>query len=254
MIINELALITGIDIPFPEAQLIIHQPTIKEIAFIGENECLNGCRLLTLEKEEVKMDKTILEQYSNFDVFMQMMSIPNKKLRADRKKVAEVLTLLFPQYHIEFQKDKIAFSLQDSEIELAINNENYEIFKKYVSDIFCLENLKNSENSEYNPLNKAAEEIAKKLERRHKKLQALGVEKPSDASTKSLYGRQISILAAARYGTFKELSEMTIYQLNEVYKRWQLRESYELYIKKAFSFGGAKEEDKPEDWMQDLHA
>ena len=31
------ALMTGIDIPIPECQLIIHQPTLKEIALIGEN-------------------------------------------------------------------------------------------------------------------------------------------------------------------------------------------------------------------------
>jgi hypothetical protein len=33
--INKIMLETGIDIPFEEAQLIIHQPTIKEIAYIG---------------------------------------------------------------------------------------------------------------------------------------------------------------------------------------------------------------------------
>ena len=32
---NELLYISGNDIPFEEARLILHQPTIKEIAFIG---------------------------------------------------------------------------------------------------------------------------------------------------------------------------------------------------------------------------
>jgi len=30
------ALMTGIEIPIPECKLILHQPTIKEISYIGE--------------------------------------------------------------------------------------------------------------------------------------------------------------------------------------------------------------------------
>ena len=31
-----LALMTGMDIPIPECQIALHQPTIKEISMIGE--------------------------------------------------------------------------------------------------------------------------------------------------------------------------------------------------------------------------
>jgi hypothetical protein len=30
------ALMTGIDIPIPECKLIMHQPSIKEISYLGE--------------------------------------------------------------------------------------------------------------------------------------------------------------------------------------------------------------------------
>lgn len=33
---NELLYISGNDIPFEQAKVIIHQPTVKEIAYIGE--------------------------------------------------------------------------------------------------------------------------------------------------------------------------------------------------------------------------
>ena len=32
-----LALMTGVDIPIPECQLTVHQPSIKEISMLGEN-------------------------------------------------------------------------------------------------------------------------------------------------------------------------------------------------------------------------
>ena len=43
---NELLLITGEDIPFIEAQTIIHQPTMKEISLIGEESFLIGSKFL----------------------------------------------------------------------------------------------------------------------------------------------------------------------------------------------------------------
>ena len=67
--INELLLISGNDIPFPEAQLTIHQPTIHEIAYIGEENFYTGCEFLRLSKDNLSdEDKIHLENYSNFDI------------------------------------------------------------------------------------------------------------------------------------------------------------------------------------------
>jgi len=33
-LLNDLALMTGVDIPIPELQLTLHQPTIKEISLL----------------------------------------------------------------------------------------------------------------------------------------------------------------------------------------------------------------------------
>ena len=50
---NYLALNTGIDYLFLEGNTIIHQPTIKEIAFIGEQSCWLGCNILNLKKDKI---------------------------------------------------------------------------------------------------------------------------------------------------------------------------------------------------------
>ena len=47
---NELLLLSGNDIPFIEAQVTIHQPTIKEIAYIGEEAFFTGCELINFSK------------------------------------------------------------------------------------------------------------------------------------------------------------------------------------------------------------
>jgi hypothetical protein len=43
MELSNLLLLSGNDIPFIEANLTIHTPTIKEIGFIGEDDFYIGC-------------------------------------------------------------------------------------------------------------------------------------------------------------------------------------------------------------------
>ena len=53
--------------------------------------------------------------------------------------------------------------------QIIINNDNFEEFKNIVKAMFCLDV---ASGGKYNPANKLAEQIAKKLEERRKKLEA----------------------------------------------------------------------------------
>ena len=72
--LNKLLLQSRNDIPFNQAQLIIHQPRIKEIAYIGQDTFFIGCEYLNFSKDRIKEeDKIHLEEYSNFEVLMTIM-------------------------------------------------------------------------------------------------------------------------------------------------------------------------------------
>jgi hypothetical protein len=47
---TRLALMCGIDIPIPECGLIIHQPRIREIAFLGERDFFTGVQSFCINK------------------------------------------------------------------------------------------------------------------------------------------------------------------------------------------------------------
>ena len=47
---DELLLLSGNDIPFLEAGLTIHQPRLKEIAYITESRFWPACELLKFDK------------------------------------------------------------------------------------------------------------------------------------------------------------------------------------------------------------
>jgi hypothetical protein len=55
-----LSLIAGTDIPIPECQLVIHQPSIKEIAFLGEEDFFIGIQCLCIHKTMCIEDPTLL--------------------------------------------------------------------------------------------------------------------------------------------------------------------------------------------------
>ena len=45
-----MALMCGTDIPIPECQLVIHQPKMKEIALIGDEDFFTDIQKLSINK------------------------------------------------------------------------------------------------------------------------------------------------------------------------------------------------------------
>ena len=68
-----LALICGTDIPLPQLQTTIHQPSIKEISFIGEKEFFIGLQTLSINKNMLPSDNFLLDSTTNFQIFMTIM-------------------------------------------------------------------------------------------------------------------------------------------------------------------------------------
>ena len=86
------ALITGVDIPFPEGQLIIHQPSLMDISRIGEKEFFTGIQLLCFNKSMLAQDELVLSNQSDFQIFMTVMS--SQEARQQKNNVIDVLSLM----------------------------------------------------------------------------------------------------------------------------------------------------------------
>ena len=50
--IDQLTLLSGVDLPIPELKVNIHQPTLREIAYIGERSFYQAVKLIHLDKED----------------------------------------------------------------------------------------------------------------------------------------------------------------------------------------------------------
>lgn len=240
---NELLLLSGNDIPYAAAGVVIHQPSLKEIAYLGEEVFFTGCEFLNFSKDMLtEEDKSHLESYSNFDILMSIMKEKNATVQKNKLCIEMVLSLIFPTYQIEIKSEYISLVGQDG-VEHQINNDNFEDFKDILVSMF---RLTKRDKSEYQPMGEMAKKIADKLKKRHQKL-AENKEKQKIA----ILSRYISILATGQKKDINALFQYTVYQLFDEFSRFQLKTSYDIYVQARMA--GAKDMKDPEDWMKDLY-
>ena len=161
-----LLLATGGNYPVPECQLTLHQPTMAEIAMIGEEDFFVGIQMLTLNKMMFNLDNSVLSTTNDFQIFM---TIINQKETADKKQsVQQVLTLILPDFKVSFTPQSLLISGKDG-IKVLDEN-NFQYFQDAIKEIFCLKSGTNSDT--YNPADDKAKEIAEKLMRGRQRVAA----------------------------------------------------------------------------------
>ena len=241
---DELLLLSGNDIPFPQAQLTIHQPRLKEIAYITEERFWFGCELLKFDKNSLEeQDKVDLSNKTNFNIIMMMIKQKSVQSRQALNNILSVLTLLFPMYEIKIGKQTIQLKHHETGEAGEINSDNFESLKKILINMFC---LTNSENKQYNPTGQLAKKIADKIKRGRQKKAKLAPD------TKiAIFSRYISILAVGQQKDMNDLMNYTVYQLMDEFNRYQLKLHYDQWQK--YRIAGATGMEDPEDWLKDIH-
>lgn len=102
-----LALMSGIDIAVPECPLIIHQPKIREIAYLGETPFFTGVQTLCLDKRMFAENQEELATVNNFQIVMTLLNSPEGQ---DKKThVKQLLNMICPSYKISFTPRSIFF-------------------------------------------------------------------------------------------------------------------------------------------------
>lgn len=236
-----LALMTAIDIPIPECKLILHQPRIEEIAFLGDTEFYSGIQTICLYKSMFTQDNIDLSAINNFQIFMMVMS---EKETADKKKaVKEVLQILFPKYNFIFTPMSLIF--QEGEEQIIIDGDNFEALQKAIREVCCLNNGPMDQTA-FNPANEAAREIARKLMRGRERVAA-----QKNNSGSSVFVQYLSILSIATGLSINELKEYTIFQFYDTIERYSLWLNWDLDIRTRLA--GGKPDSHPDNWMKNIH-
>lgn len=235
---------TGVDIPIPELQIAMHQPTIKEISMLGnEQTFFNGIQVLCIDKNLLLQDKGLLENTSNFQIFMAIMN--DKQTINKKEQVLQTFTLLFPKANVLFTPRSIL--LKQGELISTIDEGNFEILQKLLNDAFCLQG---SGQEKFNPQGKKATEIAQKIMQARERIAKQKTQ--GEGSGGSIFSQYISTLVIGTNTiSLKDALDLTMYQLYDLVERYMLYLNWDLDIRQRLA-GGTP--DKPaENWMKNIH-
>lgn len=239
-----LALMCGTDIPVPECQLIVHQPTIKEISLIGESDFFAGVQCLCLNKNMFTQDESVLSNVNNFQIFMTVMT---EKEAADKKKsVQQVATLLFPKYKMIITPRGMVFMEEGKSETINIDENNFEFLQDAISQICCLKGGKGDQHS-FNPADAKAKEIADKLMRGRQR-----VAQQKGEGNNSIFVQYLSILTVGLESmSLQNLMELTMYQMYDLIERFSLYTAWDIDVRSRLA--GGKPDSQPDNWMKNLH-
>ena len=235
------ALITGVDIPVPECQVVLHQPSITEISMIGEEEFFTAIQTLCLHKSMFEQGETLLSNTNNFQIFMTIMS---QKETADKKQnVQQLFTLLFPHNKVTFTPQSLIIS--GGELPITIDENNFESLQEIVREIFCLKTA-SMDQTNFNPANAEAKKIADKLMRGRQR-----IAQEKGQANASVFQMYVSILSIGLHLSMREINQYTMFQLYDSLERFSLNTNFDLDIKTRLA--GGKPDGQPENWMKSIH-
>ena len=239
---NRLSLMCGTDYPVPECQLVIHQPRIKEIALIGEQDFFAGVQCLCLNKSMFVKDESLLANTNNFQIFMTIMS--EKETVEKKVAVQQVCTLLFPKYKVMFTPRSVLFSGEGQTIQ--IDESNFEFLQNAISSICCLKTGPMDQQT-FNPANDKAREIAEKLMRGRQRVAA-----EKGQSNISIFSQYLSILTVGLQSmSLQDTMELTMFQLYDLVERYMLYINWDMDVRCRLA--GGKPDSQPDNWMKNIH-
>lgn len=247
---RSLLYFTGADIPFPAATLIIHQPTILDIAYgfneQGEQGFFLACELLNISKDNLNnLGEKALNTITNFDLLMMILTDTTEIGKEQKRRLDILFTLLFPSYSIKQSPQEIL--LKQGDVSCSINSSNFEEFKTIIKEMFCLNGF-GKNTLEYDPVGARAKNLANKFKKAHERIAQINNKQQKIC----LQMRQASILSIGNHQDLNEILHYTVFQLQDAFRRFELRESFNLIYKAKLA--GAKDSKELSNWMGDLQA
>ena len=251
--IDSLMLLSGVDIPIPELKVNIHQPTIREIAYVGERTFYHAASVLRVNGEELSLrqeltdeDKSFLLSQTNFQILMSMVNSDNDEARQIKASLTIFLAILFPKHTIEIEERMIILTAIDGSGMVIVDENGFESLRDVVGEILC---LNKSSSEEFNPANEKAREIAEKIKRGRAKAAAQRGEKSEQED--SILSRYISGLSIGTNSLdINKILGLTLYQLFDQLERYGLYTAYDMSLKAKLA--GAKDVEDV-DWLKNIH-
>lgn len=239
--IDELALITGIDLSIPELAAVIHQPTILEISYLGEKNFFKILQFFCFDKNILTKKNPLLKEVDDFQIFQQIIEEAKEK-----NNVINFISLLFPLGRVMMTPNGIIISFPEQNQTTLIDKDNFHLFQEVLRQIFCTDSIFQGDNITYNPANEAARRIADRIMETRLKVAATKSKEQG-----SIIARYVSILTVGLHTSVQTINNMTFYQLFDIMERFNLFVEWDTDLRVRLVGGSPKEQ--AENWMKNIH-
>ena len=237
-----LSMMCGNDIPVPQCQITVHQPRIKEIGMIGEQDFFIGAQCLTINSSMFIQDKALLPELNNFQIFMTIMN--EKESRDKKNSTLQVLEILFPHHKPMFTPRSLILNKEGGQV--LIDENNFDSLQEILRMVFCTKTGSMDQQS-FNPADAKAREIAQKIMRGRERVAA-----QNGSSNTSIFSQYLSVLTVGLNSmSLKDVADLTIYQLYDLVDRFNLYLAWDIDVRSRLA--GGKPDKHPDNWMKNLH-
>lgn len=237
--IDDLQLITGIDIPVQELGLTIRQPKVKEIAMLGEAQYFTALSIFTMTTKQLKIN---IPDATNWMLFQQTLSQKIEGISNVRSLLSNFLQLFFiPK--VVIGPNSILLNNPKDESFISIEPNQFDDLQSIIHAVGGADLLKPSEEQEFKPGNKLAAQIAEKMKKGRARIAAM----QPQAKHEGFLAKYIRAVAIATPNSLSEVNDMTMLQLNTLMQTYINYEQYDLEVRSRLA--GAKGEDKLTHWI-----
>lgn len=257
MSIDKLTLMAGANIPVLELRVNMHQPTIREIAVLGEEKfyvsvglfsinAKNVAKALTLNLEETDIERIELvrksiESLSDFELLLQVLNEEQDALRSFEM----ILQLVLPDYIFSVEERFIlGFNRTDTKETITITEENYPFLKDTLYEMFCLGIVK---AEEFNTQDDRARAIAAKIKKARERVRIAKGENLEKTYVLANYISSLGIGSNAL--NIINAVDLTVYQLFNQMERFGLYVQNDYAVRAAMT--GAKGVEMI-DWLKNI--
>ncbi len=237
--------LSGQDVPIQECNIIVHQPTIKQIVLFKESSFISAVQLfgnIDENIQKIRDNNPLIGEYSDFQLLMAML---NQSVDV-KNNVNSFFELIFPRYTIEIRDTDISFYDGENRVGM-INPFNYLAFCETINNLFGL-----SSEKKYNPANKKAKELADKFKKR---AEILAKKKGKGEDSPSLFASYISILAVGMNIDINILLNYTPFQLYDTFTRYWKKVSSDFYQRvSTMPMMDTSKMEEPDSWTDNLYS
>lgn len=242
--------LSGAPVPIPDCNIILTQPSVRDVVLFGEDEFLIITNILAHPEnltKEMREGNSQLVSLPDFQLLMMVF----KGEPSIKQSVDKLFELIFPTYsQIKFTDSSIDFFVKNEDKERLcgrITSFNFEKVSNLINDLF---EPQNDKETIFNPANNKAAEIAAKLQKGRQKV----ARQRGDDAPQSLFGRYTSILAIGMQMNIQTFYEYTPFQLYDAFNRYFAKVNSDFYAKVATTpLMDTSKMEEPEEWVRALY-